>query len=281
MEVGLGGRLDATNVITPELCVITPVAFDHESFLGNTLEAIAAEKAGILKSRVPAILAKQAPAVTEVIAQRASQLGCSLTRSEETSVAIKAVDPDGSTFQVDEISYRCALPGRHQIENALTAILASRNLNVPDHEVQAGLENVRWPGRLEFIARHPTLILDGAHNPAGAAALAAYIREFWSNAPVWLVYGAMRDKAIEEITDQLFPLASRVILTAPNFARAIRPDAIAAITRRKDALLTQTVEEAIAIAASAPRDAVVFFAGSLFVVGEARGLLLRDKAIVS
>src|SRR5581483_9537416 len=126
------------------------------------------------------------------------------------------VTPDGSTFSLDGITYQSSLPGRHQIENAAAAILACRALDVPLTAIQAGLQEVRWPGRLEFLSRDPDLVLDGAHNPAGAAALAAYIREFCSGRPVWMVYGAMRDKAIEEVSSQLFPLADRLILTAAN-----------------------------------------------------------------
>jgi dihydrofolate synthase/folylpolyglutamate synthase len=118
-------------------------------------------------------------------------------------------------------------------------------------------------------------VLDGAHNPAGARALAAYIREFHSNRPVWLVYGAMRDKAIDEVTEQLFPLAQRLILTAPDFPRALRPEAILEIASYSGAVLTETVSQAIEVAHQAPRDAIVFFSGSLYLVGEARKLLLN------
>jgi dihydrofolate synthase / folylpolyglutamate synthase len=117
-------------------------------------------------------------------------------------------------------------------------------------------------------------VLDGAHNPAGAAALGAYIREFCVHRPVWLVYGAMRDKAIEEVTGELFPLADRVIATAPNFPRALRPEAILSVTEHPHSEIAETVQDAIEIAHHAPKDAIVFFTGSLFLVGEARALLL-------
>ena len=116
-----------------------------------------------------------------------------------------------------------------------------------------------WPGRLEYVSQSPDFVLDGAHNPAGAAALASYIREFCAHRPVWLVYGAMRDKAIEEVTQQLFPLAGRLIVTAPHFPRALRPEAILEIASHPDAHITPSVSEAIEIARTAPPDAVVFF----------------------
>ena len=277
LEVGLGGRLDATNVVDPALCVITPISFDHESFLGNTLEAIASEKAGILKPGVPVVLAKQDPLAEDVVSRRAHQLDCKIIRAADADVWPLCVTPDGSTFSLDGITYQSSLPGRHQIENAAAAILACRALDVPLTAIQAGLQEVRWPGRLEFLSRDPDLVLDGAHNPAGAAALAAYIREFCSGRPVWMVYGAMRDKAIEEVSSQLFPLADRLILTAANFPRALRPEAILEMTGHANATITETIPEAIEIARNAPREAVIFFTGSLFLVGEARGLLAGKR----
>ncbi len=209
-EVGLGGRLDATNVVTPELCVITPIAFDHESFLGNTLEAIASEKAGILKPGVPLVLARQLPAAEAVILERARQLDCEIVRTARRADVGSTRDELSTHFCTwTDIMYECALAGRHQMENASAAILACRELKFRAPAIQAGLKDVRWPGRLELISRNPDFVLDGAHNPAGAAALAAYIREFCADRPVWLVYAAMRDKAIEEVTAQLFPLAER------------------------------------------------------------------------
>jgi dihydrofolate synthase/folylpolyglutamate synthase len=273
LEVGLGGRLDATNVVSPELCVITPVAYDHEAFLGNTLESIASEKAGILKPGVPVVLSPQLPAAETTIVARARELGCEIVRSADHPISDIRTTPRDSEFRVAGRSYRCVLPGRHQIENARTAILACQRLNIPEQSIEAGLNAVVWPGRLEYVSQSPDFVLDGAHNPAGAAALASYIREFCAYRPVWLVYGAMRDKAIEEVTQQLFPLAARLIVTAPNFPRALRPEAILEVTSHPNAHIAPSVAEAIEIARAAPSDAVVFFTGSLFLVGEARALL--------
>jgi dihydrofolate synthase / folylpolyglutamate synthase len=274
LEVGLGGRLDATNVVTPELCVITPVAFDHESFLGNSLEAIASEKAGILKPGIPVVLARQLAPAEAVISARAHELQCRVIRTEHSPISTLRATKDGSTFCLDGVAYECALPGRHQVENAVAAVLSCKQLGLHNSHIQAGLRDVEWPGRLEFISREPDFVLDGSHNPAGAAALGAYIREFCANRPVWLVYGAMRDKAIQEVTDELFPLAERVIATAPNFPRALRPETILIVTEHPHSAIAETVQDAIAIARHAPREAIVFFTGSLFLVGEARALLL-------
>jgi dihydrofolate synthase/folylpolyglutamate synthase len=275
IEVGLGGRLDATNVIAPELCVITPVAYDHEAFLGNTLQSIASEKAGILKPSVPVVLAPQAEEAKNVILDRARKLNCEVTNTASFPLTGVQFTGHGCTFTFEDAVYTCPLPGRHQLDNAKTALAACLRLGLKTNAIQSGIGNVQWPGRLEFISRDPAFVLDGAHNPAGAAALAAYIREFCAGRPVWLVYGAMRDKAIEEVTTQLFPLADRLIVTAPAFPRALRPEAILAVTGHPNATVAETIPQAIEIARAAPREAVVFFTGSLIVVGEARAALVE------
>ncbi len=281
IEVGLGGRLDATNVITPELCVLTPISYDHEAYLGNTLESIASEKAGILKPGVRVVVALQHPIADEVIERRARELGCKTVRVADRALQVQGIDAYGSSFALDGAFYECALPGRHQVENAAAAVLACRELSIAERDIREGLRRVRWPGRLERVARHPDFILDGAHNPAGASALAAYIREFCVGRPLWLVYGAMRDKAIEEVTERLFPLAGRLIVTAPDFPRALRPQAILDVTSHPNAALSENVPQAIQRAREAPPQAVVFFTGSLYLVGEARRLLAVEPEFVS
>lgn len=273
MEVGLGGRLDATNVILPELCVITPVSFDHESFLGNTLELIAAEKAGILKPAIPVVLSRQLAPAEAVILNRARDLGCEVMRTDGLPASDVVLTPRASAFNIGNVRYECALAGEHQIENAIAAILACRYLGIDTRAMQAGLSTVRWPGRLEFVSQNPDFVLDGAHNPAGAGVLAAYIRRLCANRPIWIVYGAMRDKAIEEVTAHLFPLADRLILTTPNFPRALRPEAILEVSGHPNPTVTETASSAIEVARTAPANAMVFFTGSLFLVGEVRAIL--------
>ncbi len=275
LEVGLGGRLDATNVVNPELCVITPVSYDHEALLGNTLQSIAQEKAGILKPGVPVVVAAQQPEAEEVIRKKAAELGCRVIHTANSPISGVSADALQSTFTLDGEQFTCRLPGRHQIDNAVTAIVACKELAILVNAIEAGLETVRWPGRLEYVSHAPDFVLDGAHNPAGAAALSAYIREFCAGRPVWMVYGAMRDKAIEEVTGQLFPSVDRLIVTAPEYARALRPEAILQMAPHPNAIVAQNLIAAIDIARSAPPDAIVFFTGSLFIVGEARGLLVK------
>lgn len=274
LEVGLGGRLDATNIVAPRLTVITPVDFDHEMYLGTSLESIAGEKAGILKPGVAAILGRQRPEAEAAILARAAELAVPVERIADCRVEAGPASADGAELSVHtpmELAIHCPLPGQHQLDNALTAALALHRLRIAPAAIGEGIAQVKWPGRLERVSRQPDIFLDGAHNPAGARALAAYIRDFFSGRRVWIVYGAMRDKAIEEITGILFPLASRLILTMPNQARALRPEALAQMAGRADALTAPSVAAAVAMVRSLAADGdAVFITGSLFVVGEAR-----------
>jgi dihydrofolate synthase/folylpolyglutamate synthase len=264
LEVGMGGRLDATNVVTPALSVITPVDFDHQFFLGDTIEKIAAEKAGILKPGVPAIFAEQRGEAETVL--RAHAKG-PYTLARDWAITDLSINARGSKFRMRGQDVVCPLAGQHQVENARTAAIALRQLGVS----AAGIAGTRWPGRLEQFSREPEIILDGAHNPAGARALADYIRGFYSGRRIWMVYGVMRDKAAGEMAALLFPLADRVIVTAPDNSRAMPPQEIPA----PGAIITHTVGQAMAVIEDAAADDVIFITGSLFVVGEARNILVQ------
>jgi dihydrofolate synthase / folylpolyglutamate synthase len=219
-------------------------------------------------------MAAQLEPAAAIVTGRALELESQVIRTADALVSNVELNPHGSSFRMDGVCYECGLAGTHQIENAKAAILACRERGLPTAAIQDGLREARWPGRLEFISHEPDFVLDGAHNPAAAAALAQYVREFCTGRPVWIVYGAMRDKAIEEVTAQLFPLAERVIVTAPDFPRALRPEAIVELANCTNATVTHNIAEAVKIARTAPRDGIVFFTGSLFVVGEARALLI-------
>ena len=266
LEVGLGGRLDATNVVTPELCVITPIDYDHQVYLGDTIEQIAAEKAGILKPGVPAVFADQRPEAEAVLRAKAQ---AAYTLSRDWPITDLAMDARGSHFRLRGAEVVCPLAGEHQVENARVAAIALAELGVSP----AGISAARWPARLEHVAERPVIIIDGAHNPAGTRALAAYIRRFYSGRRIWIVYGALRDKAVAEMTLVLFPLADRIILTAPANSRAMPPEEIPA----QDARVTHSISEAIALFADAAPDDVIFIAGSLYLAGEARALLVKQN----
>ena len=261
VEVGLGGRLDATNVVQPALTVITPIDFDHESFLGGTIEQIAAEKAGILKPGVPAVFAVQRPEAARVLEARAAELHVPVKRAEEFEARDVQITARGSQFN----GITCPLAGEHQLANAITAVLACEALGVPPQ----GIAEARWPGRLEVVAPNPDILLDGAHNPAGARALARYLERFYPHRRRWMIFGAMRDKAIEEIGGILFPLADELIFTAAGYSRSLRPEALREIAGRGS--VAANVGEALEIMrAGVTPDDLVIITGSLFLVGEAR-----------
>ncbi len=277
LEVGLGGRLDATNVVTPKLCVITPVDFDHEAWLGKSLQSIAHEKAGILKPGVRAVVGSQHPEAQAEIEQRAREIGAPLTnvtgvwRMEGLVCAAR-----GSHFQAvgpRTIHVTCPLAGRHQAANALVAVAALDLLGTPAEAIEQGLAAARWPGRIEHVAESPEIILDGAHNPAGAAALAAYVDEFYSHRRITLIYGAMRDKAVAEVAGMLFPRAYEVIVTAPQQSRAATPETVRELVDHPRASTAPNISVALAQARATPPDGVVLITGSLYLVGEAKAVL--------
>jgi dihydrofolate synthase/folylpolyglutamate synthase len=271
LETGLGGRLDATNVVTPELAVITAVDFDHEAFLGSSIESIAAEKAGILKAGRPAVFSGQRPDALRVLEHRALELDIPVHHSSEWRLENLRVDRYGSQFTLsadESMEIVSPLAGVHQVENARTAATALALAGVPRIAIQQGIARAVWPGRLERVAQDPDVILDGAHNPAGARALAAYISEFFSDEPVRIIFGALRDKAIDEVTETLFPLAAEVIVTAPDQPRALSPDVLVETWGR--AKTAARLSDALALAAQQPM--TTFVTGSLYLVGEARAI---------
>jgi dihydrofolate synthase/folylpolyglutamate synthase len=276
LEVGLGGRLDATNVVTPELCVITPVDFDHEAFLGKSLESIAREKAGILKAGVPAVFAEQRPEAARVLEDRAAELGITVARTTDWRTRGLVMDSRGSRFVLangSQLQIQCSLAGEHQVRNAVTAAVALLQLGASHHAIQAGIAAAEWPGRLERVREHPEIILDGAHNPAGARALAAYIDRFYAGRCVRLIYGAMRDKAIAEISGILFPRAQQVVVTAPRQARAFSPEAMLEVSDHPNLTTAVNIESALEQVRNASPADVIFVTGSLFLVAEARAIL--------
>lgn len=250
-EVGLGGRLDATNIVTPAVSVITPVSLDHQEHLGDTIAAIAFEKAGIIKAQVPVVVAPQQPEAEAVILEKA--------QAENAPVIFSAPV---------ELPFAPPLAGRHQLDNCRTAIAALAQLGVGPE----GIAETRWPGRLELVGRAPDTYLDGAHNPAGAAALAEFIaeRRATGKGRIWMVFGVMKDKKVAEMGAHLFPLVDELILTAPISDRALPPEAIPAAGAR----VVASVPEALSLARAAAPEDTVFITGSLFLVGEARPLLV-------
>ena len=283
LETGLGGRLDATTVAGASVVALTPIALDHQEYLGATLAEIAAEKAAIIHPGATAIIAAQKEEANEVIRQRADQCEVEpLISDYETS--IEGVTADGhfiATFQTrDEryVSVNIGLRGRHQIENAATAIrlaeaLKQQGRKVPAAAIVAGIATAKHPARLEMINGY---LLDGAHNPSAAQTLLSYLNEF-VKVPLTLVFGAMRDKNLNEMAAILFPAATRLVLTQadnPRSASAEELLEIATAISIPNVSVTHSIDEALAKAnevTSSP--GLICITGSLYLLGEVKTLL--------
>jgi len=279
LETGLGGRLDSTSVGRPAVEVITRIDLDHEAYLGSTLEAIAREKAAIIRSGV-ALSARQEPAVEAELARRAFERAVPLlvegrdlaVRVRRATVEGQWLDFEGPGWRVDDV--RCALLGVFQPGNALLAAAAAHALGASDAAIRDGLTGVRWPGRFQLIRAMPPVIVDGAHNPAGARALAASLAAYFPGRRGTLVVGISADKNLAGILGALVPLAERVICTAADHPRAASPEALAALARPAAGDLPVRVEtapsppEALRLALSEPDTPMVCVAGSLFMIGE-------------
>jgi dihydrofolate synthase/folylpolyglutamate synthase len=277
LEVGMGGRLDATNVVDPLMCVITPIDFDHERYLGDTIPKIAFEKAGILKPNRRAVFARQHPEALDVLERRAREVDAIYVHATDWEARDLELTAEGSRFRAAapwcEIEIECPLIGAHQVDNALTAIAALDRLDIPPDAIRRGIAATRWPGRLEKAGQSPLMFLDGAHNPAGAAALAAYIRRFHLGRKIWMVFGAMRDKDLHVIGPLLFPLASELIFVSIRQTRAYQAHEIREISGEERARLADEAADALRLLKDAAPEDVIFVTGSLYLVGEIRGLL--------
>jgi dihydrofolate synthase / folylpolyglutamate synthase len=302
LEVGMGGRLDATNVVEPRVSVITDISLDHQKFLGNTVEEIAREKVGIIRRGGAVVTLPQQPAANDVIGNTI------LDREARAVNAVPYVPPvsPGSTqylvpstesgehgfvyrypLQVlgEEILVETPLVGRHQLRNVALAIAAAVELNgqgfsgITAESIKRGIRETHWPGRFQVIAARPgwpEIVIDVAHNPAGAWALRSALSERYGDRPLIFVFGAMKDKAIAEMTEILFPLAERVIATRPDNPRAASPEEIQQAAGRTGVEVEavedvqQAVERARTLATSST---VIVITGSIYLVGEVMGTL--------
>ena len=290
IEVGLGGRLDSTNVIVPEVAVITQIDFDHENFLGHSIEEIAAEKAGIIKPGAWVVSAAENPKAKDIIRRRASEQGAHLVEIDEACQVADLSAKEGRyrfrvilsdelwTGMARELEIALPLAGRFQVRNAVAAIaaarlLAQRGFAIRDSAIVSGVESVRWPGRLELLQERPAIYLDGTHNPAGARELLAFWREHLTGRRIHLIYGAMRDKAIDEVAGLLFPHAAAVILTQSPQPRSLSAQALVEITSHLAASVEVIREPGAALERAleiAEADDVIFATGSLYLIGDLR-----------
>lgn len=287
LEVGLGGRLDATNAVDAPLVAITAVALDHQEYLGDTLAAIAAEKAGVIKRGATVILGPNAPEVDAVIRQHAAALDASVIPALGGVTCTSTVTTHGSrvTLTTPVRSYGTCdlrLSGRHQIANALVAVRVLEAVtDMPAHAIVTALADVDWPARLEWLRAGTgvdavDVLVDGAHNPAGAQALAAFVMEQIGH-PVPVVMGVMRDKAVADMVAALTPVVRRFIVTAAPSPRALPPSDLAAVCRQVAPHLPVDVEPdaGTAIVRAAATGSPVVVAGSLYLAGHVRDSLTR------
>jgi dihydrofolate synthase/folylpolyglutamate synthase len=291
LEVGMGGRLDATNITEPRVAVITNIDLDHQEFLGTTHAAIAWEKAGVIKPGRPVVSACVHPEAAEVIRRRCAELEAPLVETAALSRLANLRHREGR-YEFDfalngDYFSNLILPllGRFQVENAVAAVTAAwqlrqEGMKITHAAILEGLRHASWPGRLELIHDRPLVLLDGAHNPAGAREIAAFVREHLVGRRLRLVYASMRDKAIGEISEILFPLAKQVYLTRPEQPRAASPEEILAAARCRTPQIVLEAEPMRALErayqASTPED-VVLAAGSLFLAGAITKALREGK----
>lgn len=289
LETGLGGRLDATTVAKAATVAITPLALDHQEYLGETIEEIASEKAAIIRPGVTAIIATQPPPALDVILKRCAEVAVEPSLDQNQSrTRVEEITDDGRlvvTFETDESRYEnvlLGLRGRHQIINTSVAIrlaesLREQGFEVPKAAIIEGIRNAQHPGRLELHHGQPSWLFDGAHNPAGALALRAFLDEFVKQ-PITLVFGAMNDKRLHEIATILFPAADRLIVTQPDNVRAAGverlQDLANSIVDHERVLPARLVSEALQMAKDiTPPNGLICVTGSLYLLGEVKAIL--------
>jgi dihydrofolate synthase / folylpolyglutamate synthase len=274
LEVGLGGRLDATNVVRQDVSVITSIALDHQEFLGSTLEAIASEKAGIIKGQEPVVVGPEAE--LEPIVQRA---GIHLVTTRQLERRGRSLGH--GYFEIDIVtptrfysSLRPQLPGRHQIENVVVAVRTAECLGLSKEDIEHGVNTAAWPGRLERIPGRPAFLLDGAHNPSAAQRLAGFLAEFYPEG-VTMIFACMSDKNYREMLASLRPRVRRMIFTKTQSNRSEDP------AKLQELVSGSSVEPSLADAIQSARaqsnsDETILICGSLYLVGEARAQLVKS-----
>lgn len=283
LETGLGGRLDATTAANAEIAAITNIDLDHQEYLGDTIEQIAAEKAAIIQERTKAVvIGRQRPAALDAIWQRLRELSFRPSRVRECAVVF---DESALGNPIRKLPAETGLLGMHQYENAEVAILLAealrRHFAITDDEIRVGLRNARHPGRLEYIGN---FLLDGAHNPAGAKALRQYL-DLNEGRPITLAFGASNDKDVVGMAEELFPVADNIIFVHSFGPRALGPAELARacprhLWNRKLTTFANPSDLLATIRGLVAADGIALVAGSLYLVGEVRRMLKDQKAHV-
>lgn len=283
IEVGLGGRLDPTNVIMPEVCLIAPIGKDHTKVLGDNLIQIAGEKAGIIKEGVPvAVAPQQNDEIMQVFRDTAARMHSQLLEVRREEIDVISSDARGAEFVFRGQEAKINLAGDHQIENACLALsgielLRSRGFDLPEDQCLAALEKAVWPGRLEWLSDR--MLIDGAHNPHGAKALYAYVKKHLSDRKIVPVIGMMKDKDVESCVALYADLSKQAVATQVDYPRAMPCDELRDLLMNHgvNAVSEGTIPSAITRAQeTAGENGIVLVCGSLYVVGEVRLLLRGD-----
>ena len=291
IEVGLGGRLDATNVVTPEVCAITSVSLDHMAILGDTVEEIAADKAGIIKPGVPVVVAPQKPGALEVIlaAAQEKKSPVMLIGRDVTWKYLGKARGSGEA-QVAEIAGLrgrfnpiIPLPGRHQLENAAVAVgvveaLTGMGYTINTPDIVKGLMRVEWPCRLEVLARDPFVVCDGAHNVYSMETMLSSLREYFDFERLLVIAGFSRDKSVEGMVEAMAPHSDMVIATRSRHPRSLAPASLAELLSKNGVREVRQTEDVCGALELARREAgatdLILATGSLFVAAEAREAML-------
>jgi dihydrofolate synthase/folylpolyglutamate synthase len=272
VEVGLGGRLDPTNVLSPAVCAIAPISIDHTRVLGETIPEIAGEKAGIIKPGVPLALSPQRPEADAVIARACAERNAPLFRVSDHPPQALSETAFGARFAYLGECYDICLPGHHQIENAATAVealacLARAGFPLSPAAVARGLERARWPGRLEWLRRN--LLIDGAHNVQGACSLRDYLKRYFPGARKILLTGMMRDKQTDECAEVLSGCFDEIVATQVDWPKVLEAGALADLYARRDkkVLAVPDETEALRRALALAGEDLLVVAGSLYLAG--------------
>lgn len=285
LEVGLGGRADTTNLIpVPEAAVITRIGLEHTEILGDTLEKIAAEKAGIVKTGGTVILGDPTPEVLGVTEEICRQRGARLILSDPAEAKSISCSIEGQKFSWKQYPEIClALLGKHQLQNGCTALatieaLKGKGWNIPEEAVLEGFRTAVWPGRFECVSTHPTVILDGGHNQQCAEAIADALKEYFPGKKCTFLIGVMADKNFRGIFDVLLPLAEKVLAVTPDSPRALKAARLCEKLGEEygytNAAPYETLEEALkALLGAVGQDDLICICGSLYMVGDVRKLL--------
>lgn len=285
VEVGLGGRLDATNVITPEVSVITNIGLEHTDILGNKIASIAAEKGGIIKKGVPVVTAEWKKEALDVFERICKERGAKLIllKKEANCREVKC-DLAGCVFDLKTSlrnyhSLKVNLLGRHQIENAALSVLAAEQLGVDKGAIRSGLQKTKWPGRLEIMQRKPLLVMDSAHNPPAMRVLKDSL-ELFSYDKLILVIGVMKDKAIGDMLREIAPEADFIVINKPNLERAAEPEVIKKEAEKygRPIKVIEDVKRSVGYAKSiAGNKDLILITGSMYMLSEARAKRRRER----